>query len=88
MERKQPAGSPRTRKLNNYPSCEMAHCVSTGLSPTWGCDECHTCGTFGPYWVNDPPPGHPIYGKKPLVYGWENVRHHDMAGIWAAFLSY
>ena len=52
---------------------ETKYCVNRGMSPTWGCDECRTCGTFGPYFVNDPPPNHPIYGSKPLVYGWNNA---------------
>ena len=67
VKAKQPAGH-SYNKLNNYPNCETELCVNRGLSPNWGCDECHTCGTFGPYFVNDPPPNHPIYGSKPLVY--------------------
>ena len=69
----QPGGTPLTAKLNNYPTCEMAHCANRGLSPTWGCPECWTCGTFGPYWVNHPPSGHPVYdGDTPVVPGWRN----------------
>ena len=69
----QPPGTPRTQKLNNFPTCEMAHCVNRGESPTFGCTECKTCGTFGPYFVNDPPAGHPLYdGRTDVQYGWGN----------------
>eukprot|EP01043_Picozoa_sp_COSAG02_P042302 COSAG02_NODE_3586_length_6523_cov_2.494630_5_plen_594_part_01 len=73
VKAKQPSGHSHN-KLNNYPNCQTEYCVNRGVSPTWGCGECHTCGTFGPYFVNDPPPDHPLYGNpaKPLVYGWKN----------------
>eukprot|EP01052_Picozoa_sp_SAG31_P020586 SAG31_NODE_1555_length_7895_cov_46.107748_8_plen_447_part_00 len=97
---RQPPGTLLTKKLNNYPRCEMAYCVRSnassrsidkrfthsflqanrGESPALGCDQCHTCGTFGPYFVNAPPPHHPVYsggvplapGEKELVYDWGN----------------
>jgi hypothetical protein len=59
----------------------ISHCVNRGLSPTWGCAECTTCGTFGPYFVNDPPPGHPIYdGRTDVQYGWDNT---SLTAFWS-----
>jgi hypothetical protein len=85
VKAKQPSGH-SYNKINNYPDCETKFCVNRGLSPTWGCDECHTCGTFGPYFVNDPPPNHPLYGDpaKPLVYGWSN---NSVQSFWSDIFS-
>ena len=84
VSEKQPSGTPRTKKLNNYPDCEMAHCVNRGLSPTWGCAECLECGTFGPYFVNDPPPGHPLYSRTGVQYGWHNT---SLTAFWSDIFS-
>lgn len=85
VSRKQPSGTPRTKKLNNYPRCEMAHCVNRGLSPTLGCAECKMCGTFGPYFVNDPPTGHPVYnGRTDVQYSWGNT---SLTAFWSDIFS-
>jgi hypothetical protein len=82
---KQPPGIPRTKKLNNYPQCEMKFCVNRGLSPKFGCPECHTCGTFGPYFVTDPPLGHPVYdGRTDVQYSWRNT---SLAAFWSDIFS-
>jgi hypothetical protein len=42
-----------------------------GNSPTWGCPQCTTYGSFG-YTVYPPPPDHPVYNTPLPGVGWSN----------------
>lgn len=86
IAKKQPQGTVINGSLmNNYPTCMWNNCVNRGLSPTKGCAECHMCGTFGPYHVEQPPPGHPVYdGTTPLVHSWTNG---SVASFWSSLFD-
>lgn len=70
---REPGDEPYMGLVSTATDCSSECPINCACSLLCVCDsdECHTCGTFGPYFVNDPPPGHPLYAK-PLVYGWDN----------------
>eukprot|EP01048_Picozoa_sp_COSAG05_P010672 COSAG05_NODE_954_length_6442_cov_451.572915_10_plen_170_part_00 len=54
-----------------------------GSSPTKGCKECRTYGTFK-YTVFDPPAGHPTYTKPMPGLGWSN---NSLFSFWGSPFS-
>lgn len=88
---KQPPGISVTPISGGWPCAGGSNCSklsrstpNRGMSPTWGCADCMSCGTFGPYWINDPPPNHPIYNTRPVTYGWTN---YSTTAFWSDIFS-
>eukprot|EP01043_Picozoa_sp_COSAG02_P005859 COSAG02_NODE_161_length_32629_cov_10.363142_27_plen_493_part_00 len=89
---KQPSGISVTPAAGGWPCAGDSNNCTTlsrstpnrGMSPTWGCTDCVSCGTFGPYWVNDPPPNHPVYNTRSLMYGWTN---YSTTAFWSDIFS-
>ena len=65
------------------PGATVAYGLNRGNSPTKGCKQCGTFGTFK-YQIFDPPAGHPTYNKPMPSLGWKN---NSLFSFWGSPFS-
>eukprot|EP00756_Hemistasia_phaeocysticola_P047054 Hpha_TRINITY_DN20940_c0_g1::TRINITY_DN20940_c0_g1_i1::g.139755::m.139755 len=62
---------------------EVDFALNRGESPTLGCKQCTTYGSFK-YTIYDPPAGHPVYSKPLPSWGWPN---NSVPTFWGSLFS-
>lgn len=73
------AGTGTTRQPSPAKAATVAFDVSRGSSPTHGCSQCGTYGTFQ-YDIYPAPEGHPVYNQPLPGVGWSNNSHFSFWG--------